>query len=182
MSTNLPIPYATYTYASELYANSFVGETFVATLSDSITGTEADVIQAIKALAESLALSDSDIKKITKVLSDSTTITDAISKLPRKSFSDALVTADSTVTISTIKSLLDFLVIKEWIAIDLEKNITWVQPGGNENIFDTLYGKYLYGRNSGITLYGGARPTANWGLGQKRSEEWTNVNGHKYNI
>lgn len=153
-------------------------------LFDSITITDTMTIRALKGLNESLVMSDSISFAVAKAFSESLTLTEVFRKLASKSFAETISMTDIPVTFRATKVLVDFLIIKEWISLRLLKNILWINPSANENSYDTLYGRGTYGPTLyGARLYGGRRGnTGNWGLGQKRQEAWTNVDGHKYNI
>jgi len=80
--------------------------------------------------------------------------------------------------------LMDFLLVKEWVSIQLSKAIIWVNPEQNANTVDSLYarssvGPVVYGGKN--ILYGGLKPQAFWTPGIKRMENWTQTDGHKYN-
>jgi len=88
--------------------------------------------------------------------------------------SDSIAGSDAG-TIAMTAALADFLVIKEWLAVNLSRATVWVNPGANENTFDSLFGKYMYGR----VPFGGVTPTSTWTAGAKRTENWTQSDGHK---
>lgn len=190
MATTVPTTYGTYEYAKNptgapgnLYAGSFAPQTLTLTLSDSMTLSDADIINAIKVLLDSITMTDSIRKSVSMIFADSLTMTDVLLKLSEKSFTDQLSMTES-MTFQPTKVLTDFIILKEWISINLLKATLWINPAANENSYDTLYGAGTYGPTLyGARLYGGRRGnTNNWGLGQKRQEAWTNVDGHKYNI
>lgn len=95
----------------------------------------------------------------------------------------SLTMADSAVSSAGLgnavaRSLADFLIIKEWVAIQIQRNPAWLNIGANENLFDTLFGKYKYG---GVALYSGIMPGASWVKTDPRTEAWTQPDGHKNN-
>lgn len=188
MASNQPVTYGSYNYGSQsgtstLYANSFIAQTLTASLSDSVTLSDSDIVDAIKVLLDSVTMTDSIRKAVATIFADSLTMTDVLAKLSEKSFTDNLSMVEAA-TFQPTKVLADFLILKEWIAINLITATLWINPGANENSYDTLYGAGTYGPTLyGVRLYGGRRGnTGNWGVGQKRSEQWTNFNGHKHNI
>lgn len=184
-----------------LYASGYVPQTFSVTLSDSVTGTEADLVNITKALSESVTLSEAQIATIIKILADSSTVSDStVVKTIEKVLTETVSVGDQKTIFFTIKQLSDFLVLKEWISIRLNKQITWVNPPAdttswlagsaapaatwanpstNANIFDTLWGKYTYGGRN--VLWGGLKPLASWSKGTRGQSPWTNEDGHKYN-
>lgn len=184
MSSNQPTLFGAFPWAvgtsiaPVLYATGYVPQTFSVSLADSVSGSEAELFQTTKPLADSLTLTEAQVKTITKVLADSETMSEATVKTLTKVLQESSTTSDGMVFM-TIKNLQDFLVLKEWISIRLNKQITWVNPSTNANIFDTLWGKYQFGR----VLFGGLKPLASWAKGptSRQQSVWTNANGHKYN-
>jgi hypothetical protein len=185
MSSSQPTLYGAYPYAvgsassPTLYGSGYVPQTFSVSLSDAVAGTEADIVNMNIPLSESMTLTEAQVKTVTRLLADSETVTDAVAKTIEKVLSESSSITDSGVVVMTIKDLQDFLVLKEWISIRLNKQITWTNPSTNANIFDTLYGRYKYGS----VLFGGLKPLASWSRGPIGAQPsvWTNANGHKYN-
>lgn len=184
MSTNQPTLFGAYPWADgsasspTLFGSGYIPQTFSVTLTETVTGSEAELFSTIKRLAETVTLTEAQVKTITRLLADSATPSDALVKTVSKMFADASTVTDANAVVMTIKTLSDFLVLKEWISIRLDKSITWINPATNANIFDTLWGKYKFGS----VVFGGLKPLASWTTGTRRQENWTNENGHKYNI
>lgn len=182
MSTNQPTLFGAYpwadgsTSAPTLFGSGYTPQTFSVDLADSVAGTEEEIFSTTKPLDDAVALTEAQVFEITQVLADSTTSTDAIANTLQKVLADSGTLSEAAV-IFTVKDLSDFLILKEWISIRLNKSITWINPSVNANTFDTLYGKYKFG----TVLWGGLKPQASWAIGSRRQIPWTNVNGYKYN-
>lgn len=90
--------------------------------------------------------------------------------------SDTVTDADAH-AIEANKALSDFLLLKEWLSVRMGRQIVWINPSENANIFDSLWGRYLYGS----VLFGGLKPLASWASASRGRITWTNTNGFKYN-
>jgi hypothetical protein len=184
MSANQPTLFGAYpwadgsTSAPTLYGSGYTPQTYSVALDDAVTDTEAELFSTTKVLSDSATLTEAQVMAITQVLADSETVTEAVAMTVQKVFAETGTIIDSNV-VFTIKDLQDFLILKEWISIRLNKSITWVNPSTNANVFDTLWGKYQFGR----VLFGGLKPLASWSRGStsRRPSVFTNENGHKYN-
>lgn len=185
MSSNQPTLFGAYPWADgstsspTLWGSGYVPQTFSVPLSDAVSGSEAELFRTTKPLAESMALTEAQIKTLTKALADSETMSESVAKSLNKVLAETGSVTDANVVFFTVKDLSDFLVLKEWISIRLNKQINWVNPSTNANIFDTLWGKYKFG----TVLFGGLKPLASWSRGpsSRQPSVWTNANGHKYN-
>lgn len=181
MSSNQPTIFGGYEWARQnnigsLWANSFVPQTYSLTLADSMSETDAELFSTIKVLADTVTLTEAQAKTLSHAFSDSVTASSAIAKTLTKVFSESASVSDSSLTF-TIKSLTDFLVLKEWISIRLTKALVWTNPTANANLHDTLWGKYLFATQ----LFGGVKPASTWNRGTRGPSVWTNTDGSKYN-
>lgn len=186
MSSNQPTLFGAYpwadgsTSAPTLFGSGYIPQTYSVPLDETITDTEAELFSTTKVLSDTVPLTEAQVMAITKILADSETVTEAVAKTVQKIFAETGTVTESAV-IFTIKDFQDFLVLKEWISIRLNKQITWVNPSTNANVFDTLYGEHVWGGRN--VLWGGLKPLASWSRGStsRRPSVFTNDNGHKYN-
>lgn len=159
-----------------LFAQGFVPQTYSLSLSESLTGTEAEIFSTTKVLADTVTISVADAKTLSHALSDSVTPSSALTKTLTKVFMESASVSDGSL-VFTIKNLTDFLILKEWISIRLAKALVWTNPSVNANLHDTLWGKYTFGSQ----LFGGVKPASSWNKGTRGPNVWTNTDGSKYN-
>lgn len=163
--------------SATLFAESFIPQTYSLSLSESITGAEAEIFSTTKVLSDTVTLSVAAAKTLSHSLSDSVTPSVAIAKTLQKVFMESGNVTDNGTLIFTIKTLSDFLILKEWISIRLTKALIWTNPSVNANLHDFLFGKYTFGSQ----LFGGVKPSSSWTKGARGPNVWTNTDGSKYN-
>lgn len=190
MSSNQPTLFGAYEWgqttgdAPTLFASGFVPQTYSLSLSETVADTDAELFSTIKVLNETVTLTESQAKTLRHLLADSVTPSVAIMNTLTKVLAESASITDNGTLVFTVKNLTDFLVLKEWIAIRLTKNINWVNPIANANTVDTLWarsngGPVLWaGKN---VLFGGVKPTSSWTRGTRGPSVWTNSDGAKYN-
>jgi hypothetical protein len=165
-------------YDQETYSINEDAQTFSVTLSDSVSLSDLDRAEAIKALSDSLLLTDSILRASTKRLSDSLTLSDSHSFIATEVLSDSISVTDSPTTVQTIKGLSEFILIQDWIEFKWQRaevwTITQAAPISTEPIL-SLYAQCLYGQD----LYSGP-PRTTWEVPPPTSEAWTNADGESH--
>lgn len=132
MATQTIVLYGNRRYDKETYSTNQDPQSFIASLSDSVSMTDSEKQAAIKALAEAITLAETWKTSGNKVLSDSSTMTETLAKAlimhaltdtvsmsdaehqaAVKAISDALTVADTIITRSATKALTESLTMTE---------------------------------------------------------------------
>lgn len=144
-------------------------------LSDALSVSDAKLISTIKALIETLILSESLVKTVLlNTFSETLTTAETFAIIFYRTLLDALSILDSQIIFTATKGLTEFILLKEWISIRLQKADPWqVQAVTQRNI--PVYGTILYDQS----LYG-FTPNVVWNKTQAPRPCFINADGESH--
>lgn len=163
MSVQTIILYGNRLYDVVTYSTNQDPQSFSATLSDTATLSDSEVQNGNKALSDSATLADVQIVTTgIKGLSDTSTLAEILSFVQNsiRSMSDVLQIDDNKVSIQQIKGFSEFIRVKDWLELHLDKVGVWTSSPA----FGTHPSRiHLYGPNVfyGVDFYS-SNPTVNW--------------------
>lgn len=167
MSIETEVLYGNRLYDAPTYSTNQDPESLSANLADSATLTDtgfqfladalsilenAITVNGIKRLADSMSMTEAQLISAVKLLTDSTTVTDAV------------------LHIAQIKALTDFIVVKDWVSLNLDRADIWqTTPAFGFNPSNIhCYGANVY---YAVDFYS-HNPTVNWLLQTLSTTTW----------
>lgn len=169
MSVQSIVLYAPRLYAEETYSTNQDPESLTASLSDSTTLTDTD----FKFVQDAILIIDAAIATNgIKPLAESMSMTEAALISALKILTDSLLVADASILIQQIKGLSEFIRVKDWVELNLQRADIWsVSPAfGVTPSQIHLYGPGVY---YAVDYYG-ANPSVNWLLTTINATTWRN--------
>ena len=198
MSNLTDVLYGNRLYGAATYAANLDPQTLTANLGDIQTSSDADVARITHALADSQATVDAVVKTVEKLFSEAPTssqnlysvplfgahmyagdlsnsaiyMREAISSQLQRAFSDLVTVSDGSITVRQTRGITDFVVLQEWVNVQLIKPFVWTLQSVPVPSSQTLYGRPLFGQ----ALFSD-RILISWSTSLRPQESWTNADG-----